>query len=99
MTIYIRQFRLAKSLFGKPKLKFEYFTGLKWKALTVDNNFVKDNSAKYSRYVMDCVIKDICGKETDPLVRADILNRFDSDIACMAQLNSKVFVDATKLFS
>lgn len=99
MTMYIRRFRLAKSLFGKPKIKFEYFTGLKWKSIKVDNNFGKDSSAKYSRYVMDCVIDDLCGKEKDPLVRADILNRFDSDIACIAQLNSKVFVDATKLFS
>ena len=97
MTVYIKDFRFCKR-FGKPKIYFKYYTGYKWKSLTVKNDFNTENVAVYTRYVLDCVIKDLCGKETDVHKRNDILKSFEFDMMCISQLNSSLLTGSTKIF-
>lgn len=85
-------------MFGKSKIKLRYFTGHKWKRLVLKNEFNTENVAVYTRFVMDSVIKDICGKEKDILKRDAILKGYESDVMCIVQLNNALLEGATKLF-
>ena len=98
MTVYIRNFRFVKC-FGN-KIKFDYFTGMKWKSLSCKHRFEGAlNVTVYSRFVMDRVTADLCGKEKDVFVRDRILKKYEADLACCVQLNPAEFKEATKLFS
>jgi len=98
MTVYIRNFHFVES-FGKQKINFEYFTGYRWKRLSVDNQFGAENVAVYTRFVLDRIVDDLCGGEKDIAVRNTIIKEFEAKQMCMVQLNSGEFKEATKIFS
>lgn len=98
MTVYIRDFQFVKYRKFR-SIEFKYFTGYKWKHLSLVDPFNGDNVAVYTRHIMDAVTKDICGKQMDVLERNKLLKKYELDIMCITQLNPQEFKDAVKLFS
>lgn len=98
MTVYIKGFRFGKR-FGRQVMCFRYFTGFKWKKLVVGNDFNRENVTVYSRYVLDCIVNDVCGGEKDSIKRDSLLRDYQSRIDCVEQLDREMFNGATKIFS
>ena len=98
MTVYIKDF-CFKHFLKKNYISFKYFTGYKWKKIKTQHEFQKENVTMYTRLVLDSIIKDVCGTETDPVKRDFLLRKFESDVTCVVQLNTSVIKDATKIFS
>ena len=99
MTVYIQKFQFKKYRKFR-SVDFEYFTGYKWKHLSIVDPFEtkQENVACYTRLIMDAVVSDICGKCTDTLKRNDLIRQYDADIECIARLNSETIKCAVKLF-
>lgn len=98
MIVYIRDFQFVKHRKFR-SIEFKYFTGYKWKHLSLVDPFNGDNVAVYTRHVMDAVTKDLCGDITDRLERNTLLKKYEFDITCISQLNPNELKDAVKLFS